>query len=334
MLPKVSIIIPVYNGSNYLSQAIDSALRQDYSNFEIIVVNDGSNDNNATEKIALSYGAKIRYYKKDNGGVASALNFGINHMKGEYFSWLSHDDLYESNKISSQIKIIEKNGDPMAIIYSGYKLVDQNLKLLVNINFKNLYSEKKLNISLFPLFKGLINGCTLLINQKHFENVGKFDVRLKTTQDYEMWFRILKTARIIYQEEIYVKTRFHSNQGSKIIYSHYEESNNTWIKLIESLEKTEMIAMEGSPYLFYYQTAKFFKKNKLLIAYYFVLNKQKEEIEKKQEKIIILMFKIVVIKIKTFYNYLKRVVSIISDNGAAYIMKKIIGKYLKIFKNI
>ena len=75
--PKVSIIIPVYNGANYLRDAINSALNQTYKNIEIIVVNDGSNDNGRTDEIALSYGNKIKYIKKKNGGVASALNVGI-----------------------------------------------------------------------------------------------------------------------------------------------------------------------------------------------------------------------------------------------------------------
>ena len=89
MQPLVSIIIPVYNGSDFLRQAVNSALGQTYTNIEVIIVNDGSNDNGKTEEVALSYGKRVRYLCKENGGVASALNFGISQMKGEYFSWLS-----------------------------------------------------------------------------------------------------------------------------------------------------------------------------------------------------------------------------------------------------
>ena len=88
--PLVSIIIPVYNGANYLREAIESALGQTYGNCEVLVINDGSNDHGETEREALKFGDRIRYFKKENGGVASALNLGIRKMRGEYFSWLSH----------------------------------------------------------------------------------------------------------------------------------------------------------------------------------------------------------------------------------------------------
>ena len=83
--PKVSIIIPVYNGKDYVEEAIDSALNQTYDNKEIIVVNDGSKDN--TEEICLSYKDKIKYYSKENGGVSTALNLAISKATGEYISW-------------------------------------------------------------------------------------------------------------------------------------------------------------------------------------------------------------------------------------------------------
>ena len=101
--PLISIVIPVYNGSNYLAEAIDSALAQTYPNFEIIVVNDGSNDDGATAAVARRYGDKIRYYEKENGGSSSAINYGISKMYGEWFSWLSHDDLYMPQKLQMEM---------------------------------------------------------------------------------------------------------------------------------------------------------------------------------------------------------------------------------------
>ena len=79
--PLVTIVIPVFNGSNYVTSAINSALAQTYNKVEIVVVNDGSTDN--TEEIVKSYGNKIRYFIKKNGGVASALNFAI--LKTMYY---------------------------------------------------------------------------------------------------------------------------------------------------------------------------------------------------------------------------------------------------------
>ena len=126
-MQKVTIIIPVYNGANYLAEAINSALNQTYSNIEVIVVNDGSNDNGATDRVALSYGNKIRYLTKENGGVASALNFGIEAADSEWISWLSHDDLYSPHKIENQLRHLnEINDDGKTIIMCGNCNVDKN----------------------------------------------------------------------------------------------------------------------------------------------------------------------------------------------------------------
>ena len=120
MDPLVSIVIPVYNGANYMREAIDSALAQTYSNIEIIVVNDGSNDDGKTREIALSYGDKIRYFEKDNGGVSTALNLGIQNMRGKYFSWLSHDDVYLPDKVQAEIDALRQAGDMSRVVYSNW----------------------------------------------------------------------------------------------------------------------------------------------------------------------------------------------------------------------
>lgn len=210
--PLVSIIIPVYNGANFLSEAIESALEQTYNNTEIIIINDGSSDDNETEKIALSYKKKIRYYKKENGGVASALNMGIRHMRGQYFSWLSHDDVYKKNKLSSQLKLIEKF-DKNIIPVSSIEKIDLNSK---NIGKSVLYSDcyvLHLNDLLcdFP-----IHGCSLLIHESIFKNVGYFDENLQYCQDYDLWFRIYFSGfRFVYQKETQIFSREHREQGTR-----------------------------------------------------------------------------------------------------------------------
>lgn len=202
--PLVSIIIPVYNGANYLSEAIDSAIRQTYKNIEIVVVNDGSVDH--TESIALGYKNLIKYYKKENGGVASALNFGIQKMQGSYFSWLSHDDLYTSDKIEKQIKEILKHQEDI-IVYSNYGVFYNNPAdfYLVNLSSVN-------NFRYWITIENILHGCTLLIPKAAFERYGLFDKTLKTTQDYDMWFKL--DYKFIHIPNMLVLARSHAEQGS------------------------------------------------------------------------------------------------------------------------
>ncbi len=127
--PKVSIIIPVYNGSDFVWEAIDSAINQDYENIEILVINDWSCDNGKTEKIVKSYGNKVIYIPKKNGGVATALNLWIEKMSGDYFSWLSHDDLYMKDKVSTQVKALSKiDNKEDVILYSNYVFINESWK--------------------------------------------------------------------------------------------------------------------------------------------------------------------------------------------------------------
>ena len=173
---KVSIIIPAYNASNYLSQAIDSALAQSYHNIEIIVVNDGSNDNGATEAIALSYGDKIKYIYKENGGSSSALNTGIQMMTGEWFSWLSHDDLYMPDKIKAQMDYLTKlnileSEYSKHVFFSARDLIDSEGNIIRKSNaerskaFAELIEGLKDNAKLIAGFPNYnFYGCSCLIH--------------------------------------------------------------------------------------------------------------------------------------------------------------------------
>lgn len=228
--PLVSIIIPVYNGSNYLKDAIDSALLQTYSNIEVIVINDGSTDGGKTEKIAKSYGRRIRYYLKSNGGVATALNYGIGKMKGDWFSWLSHDDIYEPYKIEGQVEYLAKHKSAK-IIYSDYELVNKDGLHLHNISVKpNQTSNMQLRlIDSYPL-----NGCAMLIHEECFASIGNFDVKLPTTQDYDLWYRFASKYEYHYLPASVLKSRQHEGQGSHLN-NHKLEVDRLYDKFIRNL---------------------------------------------------------------------------------------------------
>lgn len=217
--PLVSIIIPVYNGANYMREAIDSAIAQTYCNIEILVINDGSTDNGKTEEIALSYGDKIRYFYKENGGVSSALNLGIREMRGEYFSWLSHDDIYYPQKVFCQVEALKNLNAKDAICYCKSIHIDKNSKVISKKGKKEYcFKPSRLidsEIVLSELFKkDTFNGCGLLIPKSiFFDNDLFFDENMRYSQDLFMWYQIfLNGYRLVFTEEIGVAGRIHEKQ--------------------------------------------------------------------------------------------------------------------------
>lgn len=229
-LPLVTIIIPVFNGSNYLREAIDSAINQSYKNIEIIVINDGSDDSNQTKQISISYGYKIRYIEKDNGGVASALNLGIRNMNGEYFSWLSHDDIFEYDKIEKEISFaLQKNA---LFVFSNYNFVTSHNQIInksSNIDLLNFN-----NNLVFLLMTGYpINGSASLIHKDVYKKVGEFNEMMRTTQDYDFWFRTVEHFKPQLLNKKLMRSRQHENQdSSKYSLIHNVECNELYSKYI------------------------------------------------------------------------------------------------------
>ncbi len=239
--PKISIVIPVYNGSKYLQEAIDSALGQTYKNIEVIIVNDGSTDGGQTEKIVKSYGDKTRYFCKENGGVASALNIGIKEMTGEYFSWLSHDDVYYPNKIEVQVKYLNQEiHKDKIILYSNYDFIDHNSQFISHKIFAPV-EPYKFRYALITI--NHIHGCTTLIPKECFNKTGLFDEKLRTSQDYDMWFRLSNRYKFKHIPEILIKSREHKDQGSKSISYFLEECSKIHIDFLDKLSVEELLHM-------------------------------------------------------------------------------------------
>jgi len=208
--PKVSIVIPVYNGSNYLREAIDSALAQTYGNIEVIVVNDGSNDDGATDAIARSYGVKIRYFVKENGGVSSALNLAIHEMKGVYFSWLSHDDTYSPNKLEFQVKYIQNHSFP-DIVGCCFEEINEAGEITSNYSTKTIIHVTNGS----DVLNYWIYGCSLLISKTILQNAGLFNENNRTTQDLEMWMKIVHSSTAItLLPDMLCQRRHHREMGT------------------------------------------------------------------------------------------------------------------------
>ena len=249
--PLVSIVIPVYNGSNYMKEAIDSALAQTYKNIEVIVVNDGSTD--STDEIARSYGDKIRYFKKENGGVATALNLAIQNANGEYISWLSHDDVYFENKIEEQIKELKKLWDRNTILYSNCICINEYSEYIGKTEYQNISDINKLENTLYPVMFSIINGCTLLIPKNCFDRIGYFDTTLKTTQDYALWYKLFPKCNVHFMSQHLIKVRIHKEQGSKLERAHQAEQVQLWGNIIESISNDEIDKMYDSRAQFWFE---------------------------------------------------------------------------------
>lgn len=253
-LPKVSICMPVYNGGEYFGLALDSALAQDYPNIEIIVVNDGSNDDGQTERVALARNdPRIRYFDKPNGGVASALNVAIEQATGDYFAWLSHDDIHLPHKTSAQIAYLAKIGRPDVCLFSDYDLIGPDHEPITTVR---LPRERIHASPMLPLYNGMINGCSLLVPMEYMRKYGPFDESLRYTQDYDMWLRILRDHEFIHQAEVLIRYRIHPGQDTHkpgVV----AEVNPLWKRMLDTRSITERAGMYGGSFRYFSELAGF-----------------------------------------------------------------------------
>lgn len=236
--PLVSIVIPVYNGADFLAQAIESALAQSYPHREVLVINDGSTDGGATAAVAKQFAGAIRYLEQPNGGVASALNRGIREMQGELFSWLSHDDVYYPHKLASQIEFLAAQPQGTCL-YADFDVIDAagNLLRTERVPHCEPPALRAMLVADYP-----IHGCTTLIPRACFDKLGMFDEHLRTTQDYDFWFRLATHFPMVHMAEVLIQSREHVHQGSRMIPGRYEENDRLYVRMLDELAPSELAA--------------------------------------------------------------------------------------------
>lgn len=247
-MSRVSIVIPVYNGANFLGEAVRSALAQTYRNFEVIVVNDGSQDAGETARVASAFGGGVRYFEKPHGGIASALNFGIEKMEGELFSWLSHDDIYMPEKLVREVSALEAAGSG-AIVYSDFFAIDNRGRLLRSYRLPDVPAA---GVRCFLAESSALHGCTLLI-PRTFLQENRFNEALRITQDYDLWFRLASRYPFIHVAEQLVGVRFHAGQttarsGAAMV----AERDRLYVGFMNELKDAEIAAYAGNDTAEYY----------------------------------------------------------------------------------
>jgi len=252
---KVSIVIPVYNAEKYLKESLDSALNQSFSDTEVIAVNDGSTDNSL--RILEKYSDKIKIINQENGGVASALNTGIKNMTGEWFKWLSADDLLYPNAIEELMLEAGKLKDKKhTILYGDFDFIDDKGEIIDHMNEPNYnqLTDFEFNVILLDHLVG--NGTTCLIHKSTIDEFGMFKEGIDF-EDYELWLRycLIHKCRLKLVPKAIAKYRIHKGQLTKA-------KLNRGIEAREELKQTILEKLSSEERSKYQIELKKYKKNK------------------------------------------------------------------------
>ncbi|WP_164076257.1 glycosyltransferase family 2 protein [Flavimarina sp. Hel_I_48] len=203
----ISIILPVYNGEQYLKEAIESCLNQTYTNFELIIVDDCSTD--ATLEVAKKYSGKDHRVSiisnEVNKKLPASLNIGHHEAKGEYLTWTSDDNILKKNMLSSLLQCFK--GAEHDLVFSNYDVIEANGKFRRTHHFGPVCS--------LPF--GSCIGASFLYRRRVFFELGGYDERLHTIEDYDFWLRAALKYRFFHLEESLYKYRVHQKNLTSTI---------------------------------------------------------------------------------------------------------------------
>lgn len=218
----ISVVMPTYNYARYIGEAIDSVLAQTRSDYEIIVIDDGSND--GTGDLIKNKYPMVRYFYTKQNGVSSARNLGIKVSKGEFIAFLDADDVWLPEKLEKQIDVFNKKKE-VGMVYTENcsfdkynRIVDRSLgkreKLMRGDVVRNIFLNSYLTTS------------TVMVRKAVFDRVGLFEEQLKAAEDDNMWMRIAMEYPIEMIDEPLVRYRI--TEGSL---------SRTYSKCIEGVKK-------------------------------------------------------------------------------------------------
>lgn len=202
MNPKITVLMPVYNGEKYLIEAINSILNQTYKNFEFLIINDASTD--STKSIILSYeDPRIRLIDLEtNIGLVRSLNKGLELAKGDFIARMDSDDISMPERLEKQYNHIIKNPE-IGLVASNWEIIDEQGRSIAIRNISYCYEE----MFYLLFFKNILGHSTIFFNKELIKKLNGYNENYSTCEDHELWCRIIRTAKIEQVNDILVRWR-------------------------------------------------------------------------------------------------------------------------------
>ncbi|MDG5814245.1 glycosyltransferase family A protein [Chitinispirillales bacterium ANBcel5] len=207
-MPRISVIIPVYNRAKLISRAVDSVLKQSYKDFELIVVDDGSSDD--TLKQLRDYKSVTVLSLDTNSGVSAARNFGVAHSCGEWIAFLDSDDEWKPEKLKEQLEWSDQHKS--CTIFQSQELW---VRKGVRVNPPRSHLKRDGDLFGVSLHRCMISPSCVMIKRTLFDAHGGFDETLRACEDYDLWLRIALKEKVGLVNKVHlVRYGGHSDQLS------------------------------------------------------------------------------------------------------------------------
>jgi len=215
-LPRVSVIIPSYNLSKYIGEAIESVLNQTYSNLELIIVDDGSSDNSIS--IIKEYSLKdkrVKLYKFDeNRGACEAFNYGVKRAKGEYICYIGADDIFYKDKVEMQVRFLEDNTRYVAV-FGKPEYINENGEIIQGLNWNYInYNTRYEFLRHFFYYGNCLSHPSVMLKKFLYYELGFLDNRYYQLPDLDFWIKICKKYDIYVLNKVLYKNRIRGSENA------------------------------------------------------------------------------------------------------------------------
>jgi glycosyltransferase involved in cell wall biosynthesis len=248
--PLVSVVMPVYNTEDYLKQAVDSILEQSWTNFELIVIDDGSKDHSGKilDEIAKT-DKRMKVVHQKNHGLVFTLNLGIRMATGEYIARMDADDISFPRRFEQQVAILDKHKD-VVLVAGGFEIIDEDSEFL----YREVLPVDDRDIKRSMLLRNPIAHGSVMFRKNALDIVGLYSSECGPTEDFELWSRLAGVGKFAALEQSIFRWRVNtkgisSNNNALQIDLMKQHTDKRWSAAFPSVLSAKELRESGRHYL-------------------------------------------------------------------------------------